>query len=129
MNDGENRFEIVAEAYDEPVVYYGKGYESASNDENKVLYTQTLLQVTPRWYHKIAENWFLGIGGNINYTGTRDPELGDDVLVGNPLLFDDLNRIPHLVCWVLCCMTLVTSLRTQKVAPCCKLISALTTAI
>lgn len=90
LNEGDNRFELEAEIYDEPVVYYGKGYESASNDENKVLYTQTFVQVSPRWYHKIANNWFLGVGGNINYTGTRDPELGDDVIVGNPLLFDDL---------------------------------------
>ncbi|MEZ9846764.1 hypothetical protein [Vibrio breoganii] len=91
LNNGNNRFEIDAEIHDEPVVYYGRGYDSTSVDDNKVLYTETLVTLTPRWYHRMADNWFVGLGGNITYVDTRDPEVGDEVNNGgNPILFNDL---------------------------------------
>ncbi|WP_231892575.1 MULTISPECIES: hypothetical protein [unclassified Vibrio] len=91
LNSGENRFVLESEIHDEPVVYYGSGYESTSNDNNKVLYTETLLTITPKWYQQVAENWFVGIGANVTYVDTKEPEVGDEVIGGgNPLLFNDL---------------------------------------
>ncbi|WP_261817707.1 BamA/TamA family outer membrane protein [Vibrio gallicus] len=90
LNNGDNRFELESEVHDEPVVYYGRGYQSASNRDNKVLYTETLIEATPRWYQRIADAWFVGVGGNVTFVDTRNPEIGDEVINGNPILFADL---------------------------------------
>lgn len=90
FNQGDDRLPIYFEVHDEPKVYYGKGYQSTDNDNNKILYSETLFTINPKWMSKVQNNFFLGLGADFTFVNTRDADVDDDLSTGNPSLIEDL---------------------------------------
>jgi outer membrane protein assembly factor BamA len=90
LNQGKDRLPIYFEVHDEPKVYYGKGYESTEDDNNKITYTETMATLNPKWMRELQDDFFLGLGADFTFIKTRDSEVDDDLTVGNPALIDDL---------------------------------------
>ena len=90
LNQGKDRLPIYFEIHDEPKVYYGQGYESTINDNNKITYTETMVTLNPKWMREVKNNLFLGLGGEFTFIQPRNYEIGEEVSDGNPSLIADL---------------------------------------
>ncbi|MEH6453138.1 MAG: BamA/TamA family outer membrane protein [Psychromonas sp.] len=90
FNQGKDRLPVYFEVHDEPKVYYGKGYESNDNDNNKIRYTETMLTLNPKWMREVHDNFFLGLGADFTFIKTRHEEVDQELELGNPSLINDL---------------------------------------
>lgn len=90
FNQGNDRLPVYFEAHDEPKVYYGKGFESTNNDENKINYTESMVLLTPKWMREVQDNFFLGLGADFTFIKPREAEVNEELEIGNPLLIADL---------------------------------------
>ncbi|OEF25520.1 hypothetical protein A1QC_01150 [Vibrio rumoiensis 1S-45] len=77
LNDGQQRFELLAKYLNAPDVYYGKGYDAGQNDDNKHDFLNKTFQFAPKYSFKLRPNLLFGLGFDYQSVSASNVEMND----------------------------------------------------
>ena len=91
FNQGQERLLLDVDLHNEASVYYGKGISNGDVDSNQYTFEEQVYSFKPRWMTEIADDYFIGIGGdlisasaeNLEYTETNTKYDSDSTLPTN----------------------------------------------
>ncbi|WP_095497159.1 BamA/TamA family outer membrane protein [Paraferrimonas haliotis] len=78
LNEDQQRFYLTMELFDVPDVYYGVGYDSNHQPNNRVDFDSRSARLNPMWLQRLFQYSFVGIGFDVDY------EQGRNVTAINP---------------------------------------------
>lgn len=90
LQDGTQRFELLAELSKAPDVFYGIGYESAKHDNNEMDFTHSTLRISPKYYFTLHQDLYVGLGFDYQDVRASRAEV-NDVAIGMPAELSDNN--------------------------------------
>lgn len=76
LQDGTQRFELLAELSKAPDVFYGIGYDAAEKDSNKIDFVHNILRVSPKYYFTLRKDLYFGFGFDYQDVRAGNAEVG-----------------------------------------------------
>ncbi len=71
-NQGDNRFYTDFKVFDDAAIYYGRGYDNAQQDDNRIDYKEQVINVRPTWLNRVAGDYYVGVGGDVTSVKPHD---------------------------------------------------------
>lgn len=78
LPNDKNRLYLDLDIYQDTGVYFGKGLANGRIDSNQINYAERASVIEPTWLTKVADNFYFGVGANINHAEAKSIELEYD---------------------------------------------------